>query len=162
MHLREEKSLLASASAFASASGEVGEETLFISPSSVSTVDVVLFLSAAGAEGVDVLFLSATGAEGADVLFSSAAGAEAVDGEGIALPFSAVAGIALAGVDKGLAWSGLATGLPLEELAADPTDGELAAEEEEDLIEEGLRTKTSLKEALGVSTSNLGSGEPSS
>jgi hypothetical protein len=147
--LREEKSLLASASAFASASGEVGEETLFTSPSSVSTVDVVLFLSAAGAEGVDVLFLSAAGAEG-------------VDGEGIALPFSAVAGIALAGVDKGLAWSGLATGLPLEELAADPTDGELAAEEEEDLIEEGLRTKTSLKEALGVSTSNLGSGEPSS
>ena len=58
---------------------------------------------------------------------------------------------------------GLATGLSLhEELAADPTDGELAAEEEEDLIEEGLRTKTSLKEALGVSTSNLGSGEPSS
>jgi hypothetical protein len=129
--LREEKSLLASASAFALASGEVGEETLFTSPSSVSTVDVVLFLSAAGAEGVDVLFLSAAGAEG-------------VDGEGIALPFSAVAGIALAGVDKGLVWSGLATGLPLEELAADPTDGELAAEEEEDLIGEGLRVRTSL------------------
>jgi hypothetical protein len=129
--LREEKSLLASASTLAAASGEVGEETLFTSPSSVSTVDVVLFLSAADAEGVEVLFLSAAGAEG-------------VEGEGVALPFSAVAGIALAGVDKGLVWSGLATGLPLEELAADPTDGELAAEEEEDLIGEGLRVRTSL------------------
>ena len=97
----------------------------------------------------------------------SAAGVEGVEGEGVALPFSAVAGITLAGVDKVLAWSCLATGLTLGELLAVPTDGELTAEEEEDLIGEGVRLRTSAKETFGVtlegdSTLNLRTGEPPS
>ena len=116
-------------------------------------------------------FLAFETAEGGDgggveVLSLSAAGAEGVEGEGVALPFSAVAGITLAGVDKVLAWSCLATGLTLGELLAVPTDGELTAEEEEDLLGERLRVRTSLKvtpgETLGDSTLNLGSGVPAS
>ena len=118
-------------------------------------------------------FLAFEAAEGGDgggvvVLSLSAAGAEGVEGEGVALPlkFSAVAGITLAGVDKVLAWSCLATGLTLGELLAVPTDGELTAEEEENLLGERLRVRTSLKvtpgETLGDSTLNLGSGVPAS
>ena len=81
-------------------------------------------MSAAGVEGVDLLSLSAAGVEGVGVLLS-AAGVEGVEGEGVALPFSVEAGTALAGVDKGRTGSGVATGLSLGVLAAEPSDGEL-------------------------------------
>ena len=76
----------------------------------LSGVDTELLLSSEE-EGLDgkreealAPFLAFETAEGGDgggveVLSLSAAGAEGVEGEGVALPFSAVAGITLAGVD---------------------------------------------------------------
>ena len=111
-----------------------------------------LFLAETEAEGGVVLLLAEVEAEGVGVLSLSAAGAGGVhEGEGVALPFSAVAGTTLAGVDKVLAWSCFATGLTLGELFAVPTVGELTAEEEEEeaLLGEGVRVRTSLKETFG-------------
>ena len=140
--------------------------------------DVVLLLAEAEAEGVGVLSLSAAGVERVDLLLSaagvegvgvlmSAAGVEGVGGEGVALPFSVEAGTALAGVDEVRTGLGVATGLSLGVLVAESSDGELRAEEEEDLIGEGVRLRTSLKETFGVtlegdSTLNLRTGEPPS
>ena len=123
-------------------------------------------MSAAGVERVDLLSVSAAGVEGVGVLMS-AAGVEGVGGEGVALPFSVEAGTALAGVDEVRTGFGLYTGLFLGVLVADSFDGELRAEEEEDLIGEGVRLRTSLKETFGVtlegdSTLNLRTGVPSS
>ena len=110
--------------------------------------------------------MSAAGVEGVGVLMS-AAGVEGVEGEGVALPFSVEAGTALAGVDEGRTGLGVATGLSLGELVAESFDGELRAEEEEDLLGEGVRVRTSLKETFGEtlggdSTLNLRTGVPSS
>ena len=126
----------------------------------------VLSLSAAGVERVDLLSVSAAGVEGVGVLMS-AAGVEGVEGEGVALPFSVEAGTTLAGVNEVRTVLGVVTGLSLGVLVAESPDGELRAEEEEDLIGEGVRLRTSAKETFGVtlegdSTLNLRTGEPPS
>ena len=110
--------------------------------------------------------MSAAGVEGVGVLMS-AAGVEGVEGEGVALPFSVEAGTTLAGVNEVRNVLGVATGLSLGVLVAESPDGELRAEEEEDLIGEGVRLRTSAKETFGVtlegdSTLNLRTGEPPS